>query len=93
MKAVELAGYLALVITVLYTCLGIPAQIRQNVKHKSTTGLSKSTYILSLLCFSVWVVYGALKNPKDWFIIVSNFPGAVFVAVILYQFWLYRAKK
>lgn len=90
MKPVELVGYLALIITVLYTCLGIPAQIRKNAQQKSTAGLSLPTYVLSLLCFAVWVVYGLLKEQKDWFIIVSNFPGAVFVAIILYQFWTYR---
>lgn len=93
MRTVEIFGWLALIITVLYTCLGIPAQIRQNVKQKSTAGLSLTTYILSLMCFSVWVVYGALKTPRDWFIIASNFPGAIFIAVILHQFWKYRDGK
>ena len=93
MTTEHIFGVLATAITLAYTCIGLPAQVRKNAREKSTGGLSKFMYVLSFLTFSIWVVYGLVKAPRDWFIIASNFPGAVFVASILYQFRAYRDGK
>ena len=84
---IELVGTIAAVITVIYTCLGIPSQVVLNHRSKSTLGLSKATTFLSWLTFCIWVLYGTLKG--DWYIVVSNLPGVIFVSIILVQFVLY----
>ncbi len=89
----QIIGALATAITLAYTCIGLPAQVRKNAQQKSTGGLSLFMYVLSFMTFSIWVIYGLVKAPHDWFIITSNFPGAVFVASILYQFRAFRGEK
>lgn len=93
MSIVDIWGWIALVITVIYTCFGLPVQIYKNFKSKSTEGLSLFLMIMLLFTFSSWVVYATVKQPKDWYVIASNFPGAVCVLIILTQFVLYRRPK
>ena len=93
MTTEHIFGALATAITLAYTCIGLPAQVRKNTREQSTGGLSLFMYVLSFMTFFIWVVYGLVKAPRDWFIIASNFPGAVFVACILYQFRAFRGRK
>ncbi len=88
----ESVGWAAMLITVAYTCLGLPAQIRKNADQKSTQGLSLFMNVMLLFTFSIWVVYGFTKRPIDWFIVASNFPGALCIIVILFQFWKFRPR-
>ena len=91
MNLVDTIGCTALIITLTYTCLGLPAQIRKNYVNKSTAGLSLFMTIMLLLTFSSWVTYALVKSPQDWYIAGSNFPGAICVVIVLCQFRLYRA--
>lgn len=87
----DIVGFTAFLVTLIYTCLGLPAQIRKNYRSRSTSGLSVATIGLMAVAFSTWVVYAVLK--EDWYILGSNFPGAVFAFIILSQFWLYRKNR
>jgi uncharacterized protein with PQ loop repeat len=89
----DIAGFVALVITVAYTCLGLPVQIRKNYSSKSTRGLSLFTVILMLATFTSWLVYGIVKAQQDWYLVGSNLPGAACTVVLVSQFWLYRRIK
>jgi uncharacterized protein with PQ loop repeat len=93
MHGAELIGWLAFSITVVYTCVGLPTQIRRNYLTRSTSGLSLFMVVVLTLTFLVWLAYGLALTPRNWFIIGSNLPGAAFVMVILAQFWLYRRKR
>ena len=90
MKLIDVVGWIAFLITLIYTSLGLPDQIRKNHKNRSTQGLSLPLYVMLLFTFSIWVVYGSLKSPPDWYIVGSNFPGALCVIIILYQFRIYH---
>ncbi len=90
MHLIDIVGWTAAVITLVYTALGLPMQIRKNSVNKSTKGLSLFMTALMFLTFSSWVVYAILK--RDWYILAPNFVGAVGVFVILVQFWLYRVR-
>ncbi|HET6347153.1 MAG TPA: SemiSWEET family transporter [Myxococcota bacterium] len=92
MSLVDTIGTIALVITVIYTCFGLPVQIRKNYQDKSVAGLSLFLMIMLLFTFSSWVAYGWVKEQKDWYVIASNAPGALCVAIILVQFKLYRGR-
>ena len=91
MNAVPFVGLIAFIVTLTYTCLGIPMQIHKNFKQKSVTGLSLFMTVLLLVVFISWCVYAVLK--RDWYILGSNAPGVVCVTIILGQFWNYRKDK
>ncbi len=91
MEIVDILGWIALIITLIYTGLGLPAQIRKNLLSRSTGGLSLFMTVLLFLTFSTWVAYGLVK--PDWYIVVPNFTGAVCALVILWQFWKYGTRE
>ncbi len=93
MSIVDIWGWIALVITLIYTCFGLPVQIFKNFKHKSVEGLSLFLMIMLLFTFSSWVVYAGVKPEPDWYVIASNGPGALCVLIILGQFVIYHRPK
>jgi uncharacterized protein with PQ loop repeat len=90
MAASNVLGWAALIVTIIYTCVGLPVQIHKNHSTKSTAGLSLFMVIMLLCTFAVWLAYGLSSRPRNWFIVGSNFPGAIFILIILWQFWIYR---
>ena len=70
--------------------LGIPMQIRENYKRKSTEGLKLFMIITLLFTTISWVVYSWVT--KNWFIFIANVPGAVCALIILIQFKIYRKR-
>ena len=86
-------GWIAFTVTVVYTALGLPVQIRKNQRNRSTSGLSLFMSIALFCTFSSWVIYGLVKCPKDWYIVGSNAPGVACMVIILYQFWKYGFGK
>lgn len=93
MNAVDTVGTIACAITTIYTCLGLPVQVHKNYTQKSMAGLSLPMMIMSFCTFSIWVLYGGIKPVPDWYVIISNGPGVLFIGMILVQFFLYRSKK
>ena len=93
MTLTQLLGWTALFITVVYTCVGLPSQIRRNYTSKSTMGLSLFMIVMLSLTFTAWLAYGLAASPRNWFLVGSNVPGVVLVLVILYQFWIYRNRS
>jgi len=90
MPLLRIIGWSAAVITLIYTALGLPMQIRKNSVNKSTSGLSLFMTLLMFLTFSSWVFYALLKS--DWYILVPNSVGGVGAMILLVQFWLYRGR-
>jgi len=89
----DVAGFLAFVITVAYTCLGLPSQIRKNHASRSATGLSVVSTTLMFCTFSSWLVYGMVKAQRDWYLVGSNLPGTVCALIILLQCLVQRRAK
>ena len=87
MPTIEVLGWIAFLITLVFTCVGLPVQIYRNHATKSV-GFAIPMIFLQLLTFSSWVIYGLSKN--DWYIVGSNFPGAIGILIILCQCWIYR---
>lgn len=88
MALIDVIGWSAALITLFYTALGLPMQVRKNYINKSTSGLSLFMTLLMFFTFSIWVVYAILK--RDWYILIPNFVGSLGAIVILLQFYLYR---
>lgn len=86
-------GLAAAIITTVYSGFGLPVQVRKNYLGKSVEGTSLVMTVLQLFTFSSWVLYAAIKTQPDWYVIVSNAPGAVCDLLILWQFALYSKAK
>jgi uncharacterized protein with PQ loop repeat len=89
----DVAGFLAFLVTVAYTCLGLPSQIRKNHASGSAAGLSLVSTILMLCTFSSWLVYGLVKTQRDWYLVGSNLPGTLCALIILLQCLVQRRLK
>jgi|GEM_PF-2533872 len=88
METVTVFAWTATIITLLYTALGLPSQIRKNAICKSTDGLSLFMAVLLFATMTSWVVYGMLIS--NWFIVVPNSVGGVCSGIILFQIWKYN---
>jgi uncharacterized protein with PQ loop repeat len=81
----DIAVLAALVITVVYTVLGLPMQILRNYKTKSAAGLSLFLMIIPTVSFVIWAAYGFVKAPVGWYLFIANLPGVLFGSRILFK--------
>ncbi len=88
----DVLGLMAMATSILYLCFGLPLQIIENYKRKSTQGLSFLLILLCSLTLVMWSLYAWAKEPIDWYIIGANVPGFVFSIILLFQFKLYKAE-
>lgn len=91
MSYIDILGWVACIITIIYTAIGLPDQVKKNYKLKSTEGLSLFLFCFLFLTFTSWVVYGICK--PDWFIVVPNGLGAIFAFIIVLQIIFYGSKN
>jgi len=85
-------GFAVATMSVLIKIIGVPDQIKQNSRRKSTEGLSLRFYILSFVTFFLWGIYGALKD--DWIVLLAQGAlGCLTTGIILFQFFLYRKRN
>jgi uncharacterized protein with PQ loop repeat len=94
MNAITFAGVistLTLIIGILVKVIGLPDQIRKNLKRKSTVGLSASFMILSFVAYLLWTIHGILQ--KDLVLVIGQGLGIVTTAIILWQIYIYRKNK
>ena len=81
-------GTLAVLGSVLVSCLGMPTQIYRNFKKKSCENLSLFWILLVNISYGLWVLYGVMK--PDYYLILSESVGFLLSGVILFQFFVYR---
>jgi len=89
----EVLGTFATVTSLIFMAMGLPVQAYKIYKAKSTKGVSlfeRCTLLLTTLSWCVYAVYAFQVTNR--YILIANAPGAFFVCVILYQFWIYRPK-
>jgi len=84
----EILGWIALIVSLIFTCIGLPSQIKRNKKRKSTRGLSETMMIMSFSTYLSWVFYSLSIN--DLYLFFANLVGAIFTAVILFQIKCYK---
>ena len=87
----ELLGWIACIITIIYTTLGLPAQIKKNINNQNTSGLSLFLFVVLSFTFISWVSYGLYK--PDWFIVIPNGLGALFAVILVFQIFYYGRKN
>ncbi len=90
MNTIEILGWFALVVSVVYTAFGLPVQIIKNYKNHSIEGLSFWMFFMMFVTYLSWVLYAFAHTPPDWFIIIPNSIGMLGDIVIMAQFYIYR---
>jgi uncharacterized protein with PQ loop repeat len=88
---IGIVGFTTAFVSILVKAIGLPDQIRKNHKRKSTQGLSVPFFLLSVLAYGLWTVYGILK--KDPVLIFGQGFGMITMAIIAYQIWIYKGNK
>ena len=86
----DVLGLMAMATSILYLCFGLPLQIIENYKRKSTQGLSFLLILLCSITLVMWSLYAWAQDPIDWYILGANVPGFVFSIILLLQFKLYK---
>ena len=81
-------GFLTVTIAVLVKVIGLPDQIRQNRKRRSTKGLSTPFFALGFLSYVLWTVHGFLQT--DWVLVIGQGVGMITMGIIVLQVWKYR---
>lgn len=88
---VGIIGFMTLVLTVLVKVVGLPDQIRKNYKRRSTEGLSSVFFIMGLLTYVLWTIYGILRG--DIVVVLGQGVGVIAMGIIVYQIYAYRGKR
>jgi len=86
-----LIGTLTAAVSILTKIIGLPDQIRKNYIRKSTKGVSSILIILLFSSYSLWTIYGLLKN--DWVLIAGHGLGILTTGAIIYQIIKYKKRK
>jgi MtN3 and saliva related transmembrane protein len=86
-----IVGVLTTILSVVIKVVGFPDQMVKNFKRKSTEGVSTTFYVLSVITYIVWTIYGILRN--DIVVVISQALGIITTGIIVYQIIIYRKKK
>ena len=76
-------GFLAMIITSVYTGISMPEQIFQIWKTQNTESLSLFMLVMMVATFSSWSVYALRKVKTDWYILVPNLFGSICALVLV----------
>lgn len=87
METVTLIGYLA----ALCSMTSFTPQAWKIIKTRTTGSISTPMYVITVLGFASWLIFGVMKN--EWPIIITNGVCLVLSAFILMMTVLPRAKK
>lgn len=68
--------------------LGLPSQIIQIWTHQSAKDISFLMFLLLAIQSTFWIAYGIQR--KDWFVTIANTFGAIFAAIIVIEYLLFR---
>ena len=83
---VEILGYVAGFIT---TLTFLP-QVLKSWKEKSTKDISLAMFVIAAVNEVMWVAYGALLNPVNWVIIITNSVILVMSLTMIYLKFRYQ---
>jgi uncharacterized protein with PQ loop repeat len=76
---------------VLVKLVGIPDQIQQNFRRKSTEGGSFPNQLIGFIAYIFWTLHGILHHDPVLF--YGQLLGVFVTGILLYQFSVYRTPK
>lgn len=86
-----IVGVLTTIIGIVVKIIGLPDQIRKNLRRKSTEGLSTTFMLLSFLAYCLWTLHGLLRH--DLVLVIGQGLGILTTAIIIWQIFIYRKKN
>jgi len=87
----EVFGTIAVILSLCCILVGLPVQIYKNYEQQSCKGFSFWFGLFSFFSSVAWFGHGWSK--PNLFLCISNVPSAIFMLVILAQFWMYRKQE
>ena len=63
-------------------------QIVKIVKERDASSVALKTYVLTVTCFVLWVIYGVMTNA--WPVTIANAFALVNCSIVLFLKWRYR---
>ena len=84
----DIIGYVAIGLSLLTSCYGIPMQIWKIHSRLSCADVSVVTIWVIWFNYCCWEYYGCIR--PDWVLITAEIPGVVFSSVLLVQMYLLR---
>lgn len=91
MTPTDIAGTVAMFVSLSITLFGLPRQIYKNWRRKSCEGLDPGLVGVVLIAYLAWATYSILK--PDIYLAVSQTAGAIFTSIIALQFYWYRKRR
>lgn len=77
-------GSMTLILSLVFTFIGLPAQIYRIWQTQSAHDVSIATFCLLAIQSLFWVMYG-IQKQKDWVIIVPNTFVVIFAVAIIIE--------
>ena len=90
LSIVSVIGFLTVVFAILVKLIGIPDQIWQTYRRKSTEGLSFLNQLIGFIAYVLWTLHGMFQH--DAVLIYGQLLGVVMTGIVLAQFAVYRRK-
>lgn len=90
MSLVTVLGIIGVVINWTLAIIGMPLQIRENLKRRNTEGLSTLNFSLLFSVFTISFLYG--WSIYNFPLVLGNALPAIFSGIILGQITYYRKK-
>jgi uncharacterized protein with PQ loop repeat len=88
---IQIVGGLTVASSLLVKPIGLPHQIVENYKRKSTQGVSLPNHAIGFFAYACWTFYGYLNF--DWVLIYGQFLGVITEGIVVIQILSYRSPK
>lgn len=85
-----IVGIFAVIASLSFVVLALPAQIIRNFRRKKCEGLAPLLIYISCTSYTLWSIYAWLK--PDWFLVASQIPGGILAFILLFQLFYYGRK-
>ena len=79
---------MTVVSSLLVKLIGLPHQIIENYRRKSTQGVSLPNHAIGLCAYACWTLYGYLNF--DFVLIFGQFLGIITEGIVVLQILAYR---
>jgi uncharacterized protein with PQ loop repeat len=88
---IHIVGFLTIASSLSVKLIGLPHQIIENYKRKSTEGVSTPNHATGLFAYICWTLYGYLNY--DLVVILGQFVGILTEGIVVLQIIVYRKDR
>jgi len=91
MQPSDIVAILTGITSIAVKVVGLPDQIRENHRRKSTAGVSVAYFALAFISYCSWIVEGFFQHDKV--VIIAQGLGIFTTGAILWQIFTYRKPR